>query len=92
MTKLKRKSDVFARCPDCGEWAVDTVRIARLVGRGADRIIVEGVPTERCRSCGIHYYEPAVLRALDDIRSHPERHTHLETVRIASFERLSEAG
>ena len=84
MTKAKNTS--FDRCPECGEWTVDTVRVARLIGQGADRIIVEGVPTERCRSCGSHFFGAEVLRMLDDMRAHPERYTHLETVRVASFD------
>jgi YgiT-type zinc finger domain-containing protein len=72
-------------CAFCGAPGVKTVSKDKLFGKGVRAVIIENLPVRHCGTCGESYYDPEVSRLIDDILAHPERHTVVRQVSVASL-------
>jgi YgiT-type zinc finger domain-containing protein len=87
MTETKRTEENLDldRCAFCGEPSVSTIHKDKLFGKGSNAIIIENLPIRHCESCGESYYEPGVSKLIDEILAHPEQHTIVRPVSIATL-------
>lgn len=74
-----------AKCVNCGQATIRVELRDELFGRGAEAVIIESIPTQRCTNCGITYLTPEVSRLIDEICAHPERYVKHEPRAIAKI-------
>ncbi len=80
-----KKKNPARICSNCGARAAREIRRDEIYGQGQTAVIIENVPMVQCYNCGMTYLEPAVIRAIDEICAHPERHTRTEYRPIAKI-------
>jgi len=57
-----------AECISCAGGTLERDRISTALWRGADLVVIEGIPALVCQSCGERYFEDEVAMALDMMR------------------------
>lgn len=82
---MSEQQKIPARCVNCGQSAIRVELRDELFGKGAEAVIIESIPTQRCTNCGITYLTPEVSRMIDEICAHPERYVKHEPRAIAKI-------
>lgn len=72
-------------CINCGQPKAEEVRRDEIFGSGANALIIENVPTIKCRNCGAVYLEPRVSKMIDEICRQPERFVSLKQKPVATI-------
>ncbi len=72
-------------CVNCGQPKAEEVRRDEMFGSGANAVIIENVPTIKCRNCGTVYLEPKVSQKIDEICAQPERFVSLKQKPVATI-------
>lgn len=83
---MKKKEIAFEhQCAICGKRAARKILMSKVFGRGANRVLIEDIPTYSCRNCGSQYLDGATMAAIDEIRKHPAAHTTNQTIAAAKL-------
>jgi YgiT-type zinc finger domain-containing protein len=73
------------KCPYCGRTGLLSRTIARSYGKGANLLVIEGVPLQRCPHCGEAFFTPETLDEVERIRSLRKAISVVRPVAVASF-------
>ena len=80
------KIETAARiCVNCGQPKAEEIRRDEIFGHGEDALIIENVPTIKCRNCGVIYLEPRVSIMIDEICREPERFASMKQKFVATI-------
>lgn len=82
---LKKEISSEHQCAVCGKRAARKILMAKVFGRGANRLLIEDIPNFSCRNCGSQYLDGAAMAAIDEIRKHPAEHTTNQTIAAAKL-------
>lgn len=82
--KKKNENPVY-ECAVCGQKAARLIVMSKIFGRGSKRMLIEGIPTYRCRNCGSEYLKGETMDAIDEIRTNPADYTTRQTIAAASL-------
>jgi YgiT-type zinc finger domain-containing protein len=72
-------------CSFCGVEAARLFLKNQSFGKGTRLIVIESVPTYVCDNCHESYITAEASRAIDEILKHPEQHTSLREVSVATL-------
>jgi YgiT-type zinc finger domain-containing protein len=72
-------------CDVCGKKGARKRRVTRSYGRGANLLVVEGVPVISCPHCGESYLTADTLHELDRIKRNRKELTARRFVTVANF-------
>ncbi|MGH9803236.1 MAG: type II toxin-antitoxin system MqsA family antitoxin [Blastocatellia bacterium] len=72
-------------CSFCGVEAARLFLKNQSFGQGARLIVIESVPTYVCENCHESYITAEASRAIDEILKHPDQHTSLRKVSVATL-------
>ena len=72
-------------CDVCGEKAARLRKVTRSYGRGANLLLIEGVPVITCLHCGESYLTAETLHEIERIKLHRSSFAAKRAVPIAAF-------
>lgn len=67
-------------CAVCGKKAARILLISKVFGRGANRVLIEGIPTLHCHNCGSHYLDGPTMDIIDQVRINPGAHAVQQSI------------
>ncbi len=80
---MRRRSNL--RCDICGEEGARVRRMTRSYGRGADLLVIEGVPVINCPHCGERYLTADTLHEIERIKLHRRSLAAKRSVPVVAF-------
>jgi YgiT-type zinc finger domain-containing protein len=83
---MKKKNQLAEhKCAVCGHRTARLILMAKVFGRGANRVLIEDIPTYSCRNCGSQYLDGETMDAIDAIRAEPAAYTVRQTIAAATL-------
>ena len=73
-------------CAHCGSGKVQLKFVTRSFGKGADLLVIEGIPMWSCPSCGESYFTAQTMHELERIKALRKSVAKPRAVAVALFE------
>lgn len=77
-------------CDNCGRKEARVRRINETYGKGADLLVIEGVPIVSCRHCGESYLTAETLYEIERIKLNRKSIASERSVKVAYFSKKGE--
>ena len=81
-----KSTSVEHRCAHCGSGKIQLKHVTRSFGKGANLLVIEGVPLWSCPSCGESYFTAKTMHEIERIKALRKSVAIKRPVSVASFE------
>jgi YgiT-type zinc finger domain-containing protein len=78
-------TSVESACAHCDDGKVQLKYVTRSFGKGADLLVIEGIPLWFCASCGESYFTAQMMHELERIKALRKSVAKQRSVAVASF-------
>ena len=72
-------------CAHCGSTQVQQRLVTRSYGKGASLLVIEGIPSMSCASCGESYFTAATMHEIERVKAHRKSLAVARPVAVAAF-------
>ncbi|MBK6999158.1 MAG: type II toxin-antitoxin system MqsA family antitoxin [Rhodoferax sp.] len=78
-------------CEHCGSPSVQLKHVTRSFGKGANLLVIEGIPLWSCSNCGESYFTAATMHEVERIKTLRRSVAVSRPVSVAAFEAQAHA-
>lgn len=72
-------------CAYCGSAKLTQRLVTRSFGKGANLLVIEGIPSASCGNCGESYFTAATMHELERVKAHRKALAVARPVAVAAF-------
>jgi len=73
------------RCAHCGSSNLHHRQVTRSYGKGANLLLIEGIPSVSCGNCGESYFTAATMHEIERLKAHRKSLAVARPVPVAAF-------
>ena len=81
-----KSTSVEHRCAHCGSGRIQLKNVTRSFGKGANLLVIEGVPLWSCPCCSESYFTAKTMHEIERIKALRRSVAVKRTVSVAAFE------
>lgn len=72
-------------CTYCGSSKLHQRLVTRSFGKGANLLVIEGIPSTSCSNCGESYFTASTMHEIERVKAHRKSLSVARPVAVAAF-------